>query len=674
MGQTMHRKSDRGAPGAAAAALLAAAMSGAAAAPAHAQQPVQNWMRDYVASRVALRTLAAVPQNAAPPDLPGLRALLSGRIVGGGAAGPADNPFQVALLFAAEPDAARAQFCGGTLLTETHVVTAAHCSDFVTAGQVQVLTGARRLDGTGVRRNVRRIAIHPGWNAATFDNDAAVWELDTPAAGTAVASLATEDGPVGANLLATGWGATSEGGPGAIDLQRVAVPLADRGNCNDANSYGGQITDVMLCAGVDAGGVDSCQGDSGGPLTRGPGNGTLTGITSWGTGCARPNLFGVYTRVSQPGVRRFIEQEIAGGGFSVGTFRPWAGYAIPNGVWLGGDLNGDRRSDLVHLVNGTDYVHTWTSNGDGTFAVGTFSPWAGYAVPNGDWLAGDLNRDGRTDLVHLVNGTDYVHTWMSNGDGTFAVGTFSPWAGYAVPNGGWRVADLNADGRADLVHLVEGADYVHTWMSNGDGTFAVGTFSPWAGYAVPNGDWMAADLNGDRRTDLVHLVNGTDYVHTWMSNGDGTFAVGTFSPWAGYAVPNGPWRVADLNADGRADLVHLVNGADYAHPWLSNGDGTFVVGTFSPWAGYAFPNGEWAAGDLNADGRGDLIHLVKASDYVHPWTSNGDGTFAVGTFSPWAGYAIPNGVWVSGDLNADGRTDLVHLVDGTDYVHPWIAR
>ena len=56
----------------------------------------------------------------------------------------------------------------------------------------------------------------------------------------------------------------------------------------------------MICAGLDPGGSDSCQGNSGGPLTRGPDNGILTGIVSWGIGCARPNLFGVYTRVSEP--------------------------------------------------------------------------------------------------------------------------------------------------------------------------------------------------------------------------------------------------------------------------------------------------------------------------------------------------------------------------------------
>jgi hypothetical protein len=116
-------------------------------------------------------------------------------------------------------------------------------------------------------------------------------------------SLATTDGAVGTPLLATGWGAVGEGQGGSAGLRRVQVPLVDRANCNDANSYNGAITDRMLCAGRDQGGIDTCQGDSGGPLTNG---GVLTGIVSWGTGCARPNLFGIYARVSNPAIRDFI--------------------------------------------------------------------------------------------------------------------------------------------------------------------------------------------------------------------------------------------------------------------------------------------------------------------------------------------------------------------------------
>lgn len=251
-----------------------------------------------------------------------------------------------------------------------------------------------------------------------------------------------------------------------------------------------------------------------------------------------------------------------GTGFTTTLTGGGPGYFYPNGQWLTGDFNGDGRGDLLHAVQGTDYVHPWLSNGDGTFAIGQFRPWAGYGIPNGVWLTGDINADGRTDIVHAVANTNYVHTWISTGNGNFNVGTFRAWNGYGIPNGQWFTGDFNGDRRADLLHAVNGTDYVHLWMSNGNGTFNILTFRPWAGYGIPNGVWRLGDFNGDGRTDIFHGVANTDYAHVWTSNGNGTFAVGTVRPWAGYpmgALPDAarPWMVADINADRRADLINV---------------------------------------------------------------------------------------------------------------------
>jgi hypothetical protein len=120
--------------------------------------------------------------------------------------------------------------------------------------------------------------------------------------------------------------------------------------------------------------------------------------------------------------------------------------------------------------------------------------------------------------LHAVQNTNYVHVWLSRGDGTFDVTTFSPWGGYAIPNGLWMVGDFNGDGRSDILHAVQNTNYVHVWLSRGDGTFDVKTFSPWGGYAIPNGLWMVGDFNGDRRSDILHAVQNTNYVHPWLSN------------------------------------------------------------------------------------------------------------------------------------------------------------
>jgi secreted trypsin-like serine protease len=266
----------------------------------------KNWMREHVHQKVAMRNFLAMSGRADPVSTVDLRKTLTPWILGGGPAN-GRNPFQVALLDRDIPNNSAAQYCGGSLIRGNIVVTAAHCSNFVRAAQVQVLTGTEMLDGSGTRHDVERITIHPRYNSTSMESDVAVWRLANNAENQSLATLALDDGEVGSKLWATGWGALIEGGSGPVQLQSVEVPLVDRQNCNDANSYDGQISERMLCAGFDAGGEDACEGDSGGPLARGS---VLVGITSWGTGCGRPNLFGVYTRVSDPSIRSFIKENL----------------------------------------------------------------------------------------------------------------------------------------------------------------------------------------------------------------------------------------------------------------------------------------------------------------------------------------------------------------------------
>ena len=361
------------------------------ATPAPETPQTQSWMREFVRLRVAKRNLAALKQSDARSRTNAeVMAIFEPRIVGGTTANPADNPFQVALLQANIANNQGAQFCGGSLLRDRFVVTAAHCSDFVTANQVQVLTGTRRLDGTGDRRNVRRIVIHPQWNANTFNNDVAVWELDTAATGNPVTTLTTTDGADGTALLATGWGALGEGQPGSMDLRRVEVPLVDRNNCNDANSYNGAITDRMICAGRDTGGIDTCQGDSGGPLAR---NGVLTGITSWGTGCARANLFGIYTRVSNPVIRDFIAN----------TVNPPT-VAVQCRVFNNGNTNQTGLSDAIY-VRGNSSVcipdGTATGNCRKWFGLCRTADAASQPVRFRVFNDGNTNQTALSDAVYL---------------------------------------------------------------------------------------------------------------------------------------------------------------------------------------------------------------------------------------------------------------------------------
>jgi len=148
-------------------------------------------------------------------------------------------------------------------------------------------------------------------------NDIAVLKLDKPIKfneNVSPARLPRKGETVDDALLGTvaGWGLTQEGGFDTSNiLMQVGIPTMNSENC--ANMYSAEgVTideDAMLCGGYKQGGKDSCQGDSGGPYVFKTKKGyTLQGVVSFGIGCARPGLPGVYARVSN--FIPWIEQKV----------------------------------------------------------------------------------------------------------------------------------------------------------------------------------------------------------------------------------------------------------------------------------------------------------------------------------------------------------------------------
>jgi secreted trypsin-like serine protease len=280
------------------AALASLAVLTAAQAVAEPVNPLRERVRQW-----EIRMLENAVGKERAADI--LAARPSAEIVGGDTAPAGKWPWQVALLDADEERNSRAQFCGGTLIDELFVVTAAHCVP--RGSRIEVLTGTQSLanNAGGVRRKVAQIVRHPNYNDNRADYDIAVIKLKTAATGVKTARLLTKAeeadlATTGDWSFVTGWGDLGNG-RFPVDLKQVRVPIVSHDNCNDANSYAGQITSRMICAGVQAGGKDSCQGDSGGPLivrdTQGRWQ-VLAGIVSWGEGCALRHFFGVYSRVA----------------------------------------------------------------------------------------------------------------------------------------------------------------------------------------------------------------------------------------------------------------------------------------------------------------------------------------------------------------------------------------
>ncbi|XP_002139018.3 trypsin 3A1 [Drosophila pseudoobscura] len=246
-----------------------------------------------VAPLLLLIATTSVPGQAKAADV--------SRIIGGEFAGPGQFPHQVSLQLKGR------HHCGGSLISDTMIVTAAHCTKDQNPSQMKAVVGTNDLSaGNGQVLGISQFIIHPQYNPQSQDFDMSLIRLSIPVPiGGAVKTiqLAEADSNYAADTMATisGFGAINQNLQLPNRLKYAQVQLWSRDYCNSQNIPG--LTDRMVCAGHPSGQVSSCQGDSGGPLTV---EGKLFGVVSWGFGCGAKGRPAMYTYVGA--LRSWIKQ------------------------------------------------------------------------------------------------------------------------------------------------------------------------------------------------------------------------------------------------------------------------------------------------------------------------------------------------------------------------------
>jgi VCBS repeat protein len=339
------------------------------------------------------------------------------------------------------------------------------------------------------------------------------------------------------------------------------------------------------------------------------------------------------------------------------------------------DLNGDGKFDLVVANEQSNDVTILLGDGKGRFTQAKGSPFPAGRLPN-DIAIGDFNRDANPDLAIANHEEKHLTVLLGDGHGGFRPAPNSPVPVVVRPHThGVAAGDVNGDGKLDLVTESWGDNEVAVLAGDGNGGFKTPPRFFRVG-KMPYQRVRVGDVNGDGKTDIITTNLEGDSVTILLADGKGGVHQPVGSP---FPCGDSPFNFAigDVNNDGKPDLA-IVNspssaarsGKNGLTVLLGDGRGAFKMMTGSPFATAEIPN-RVAIGDVNGDGVGDIAVTSPDGNRITLFLMSkksgvvSSSTIAVGR--------KPKGLAMR-DLNADGKADIVVTNNGANTVTVMLSK
>ncbi|MDE2149913.1 MAG: VCBS repeat-containing protein [Gammaproteobacteria bacterium] len=340
------------------------------------------------------------------------------------------------------------------------------------------------------------------------------------------------------------------------------------------------------------------------------------------------------------------------------------------------DINRDGAADVVVVNRHDASAQVLLDTAGSLLDSGTTYALAGGTLPA--WArAADVDGDGKLDILAANAGSDSVGVLYGNGDGSFDPSPAIIPTGFDAAD--VAAADANGDGRLELIALDRSAGGLVVARNLGKRSFLSyldHTYQDGGGNGKQAADMASADFNGDGKPDVVTANNQDNSLSVLLNDGQGGFkAPLVLTSTNASGVPNAV-IVGDLNGDGNADIVTADSGGNL-NAYLGNGDGTFQPKMTSPIVANSV-NG-LALGDLDGDGKPDVAVTENAAAQIQVCKGDGAGAFDCSAFAPVligtaAAKTGPFRVALS-DVNGDGKLDLIasSSVPDTNVAQAWDA-